>query len=230
MTSSPALITRPLTAVPHLSTTAVEIMLPEPLLDDLTRRAAFTFEDGTTQRWTLDQIFDSVTGARLPQLDCGFTLCNSLKRALAAAAYPLSFSAPPAAAAGDIFLCSPDLRDLPAWQAGAGYRLDLRRDYGSACHENTPARYAAQLQALVWDKDGGAWHLFVEWGEETATPHPIARNTTYHLQWRAPIFADPRLCLMQIRLRLTMPLDHADAHSECAPHGEWLVCNVYPLR
>jgi hypothetical protein len=223
-----------------LITSARELIGPhvqERLKEYWRELCCFTFHDGTTQGWTLDQLYETSSQNKLTPFThpttgqfFGFTLENSGGLALAASASPLVI-AQQAVTQCDIYLVSPDVSLRPCWQNIAGYSLDLYRTITTACGEPPGPMFFAQLQLYVTDSTDNSLRLFAEWDtvKNTYLFHPIQLLTPYPFTWKPPFLTDPKYKVRQVRVRFTMPYPTAPGAGECMlPSGKWLIGNVCP--
>lgn len=218
-----------------LSIMAQEMRVPEELYK-LLKPGAFKFDDGTTQGWKIDQLYDTndptltkITPYTDPttKLFYGFTLSNSNNLALAAGAYPLMLPGSKVASL-DFYLESPDLISNQDWKNIQGYSMDLQRNFLSLCGD--PPNYYVQMQAKVWDKNQKKMKVFAEWDDKAKNFifHSVKALQPYHFTWTADVFTDPNLELRFLRIRFTQPNMTAPGSGECLPKGEWLVGNISP--
>jgi hypothetical protein len=205
----------------------------------LWKPGTFRFNDGTTQGWTIDQLYDTTDKSlkNLPPYTepatnhfCGFSLSNHQNRALAASANPLMLPGSTAAAL-DFYLESPDLLSNPDWKNAKGYSLDVQRNFLSLCSD--PPSYFVQLQARLWDKTSKTMKVFAEYDEKSKqfVSHAINPFQPYHLLWTGNALADSAMELRFLRIRVTQPnfsAATAPGSYECLPKGAWLVGNIGP--
>lgn len=226
---------KPITLVSKM---ALELRIPSEFLR-LYKPGIFKFNDGTTQGWTIDQIYDT-NDSTMTKLSAythpttgetfDFKLSNSQNLALAASGNPVVVLAGPNVTSIDFYLESPDLLNNQDWKNIKGYSLDLQRNYFSRCGPE-PANYYFQMQARMWDLGAKEMKIFVEYDAQTNTKifHPIDAQKSYHLIWTADIFTDPNLQLRHLQLRFTQPYNYTSRGSyECLPKGPWLVGNISP--
>lgn len=218
-----------------VSRMALEIEVPKEYLK-LSKPGTFKFNDGTTQGWTIDQLYDTndSTMTKIPPYTdpntgkfYGFSLSNYQNLGLAAGAYPLIVLGSQAKSL-DFYLESPDLLNDQDWKNLEGYSLDLQRNFFSYCAD--PPEYYVQLQARMWDKKQNKMRTFVEWDESAKqfVFHTIKAFQPYHFVWTADVFTDPDLELRFLRVRFTQPNLTAPGAGECLPKGPWLIGNVSP--
>jgi hypothetical protein len=198
-----------------------------------TRQGCFRFDDGTTQGWTLDQIYDTNTQAKVTPFThpttgetFDFKLGNSQNLALCACCNPLVILTPNISMV-DIYMESPDLSLLEIWQAAGGYSLDVYRTLTSPCGEPSPTAYYAQMQAWLVDQSDQSLHLYAEWNQGFVF-HDIKLLTNYHLIFQSPQLAQGTFKLSKIRIRLTAPNPVGFGAGECAIRGKWLIGNICP--
>jgi hypothetical protein len=215
---------------------ALEIEISPELLK-LYKPGIFKFNDGTTQGWTIDQLYDTndqsmtkLSPFKHPTTGqvFGFTLSNYLNLGLAANGNPVVVLAGPSVTSIDFYLESPDLLNNQDWKNLSGYSLDLRREYSSLCGD--PPAYRVWLQVRMWDPKQKKMRLFAEYDEKAKQFlfHKIDAYKPYHLVWTADKFTDPNLQLRYLRLRFTQPNYTAPGSGECLPKGAWLVTNISP--
>jgi len=219
-----------------VSRMALEIQISPEFLK-LYKPGIFKFNDGTTQGWTIDQLYDT-NDKTMTQLSpfthpttgqtFGFTLSNYLNLGLSAAGSPVVVLAGPSVTSIDFYLDSPDLLNNQDWKNLSGYSLDLRREYSSLCGD--PPAYFVQMQVRVWALEQNEMKVFCEYDDVTKQPkfNQINAYKPYHLKWTADIFADPNLQLRHLRLRFIQPNYTAPGSGECLPKGAWLVTNISP--
>jgi hypothetical protein len=218
-----------------LSKMALEMRIPKEYLK-LWMPGAFKFNDGTTQGWTIDQLYDTSDPNMThitPYSDpisgqfYGFTLSNYQNLGLAATACPL-LALGTKATSLDFYLDSPDLQANQGWKNRKGYSLDLQRNFLSLCAD--PPSYFAQLQVRVWDKQEGVMKTYGEWDDQAQKHifHPIKACQPYHFVWTPAVFTDANLELRFLRIRLTQPNFTVPGAGECLPKGSWLVGNICP--
>jgi hypothetical protein len=219
-----------------VSRMAVELMIP-PEYWKLYKPGIFKFNDGTTQGWTIDQLYDTndqtmtkLSAFKHPTTNqiFDFKLTNYLNLGLAATGSPVVVLAGPSVTSIDFYLDSPDLLNNQDWKNLSGYSLDLRREYSSKCGD--PPSYFVQLQIRVWDLQQKKNRVFAEYDETTKQFifHQIDAYKPYHVVWKADVFTDPNLQLRYLRLRFTQPNYTAPGSGECLPKGAWLVTNISP--
>ncbi|NIR49571.1 MAG: hypothetical protein GWN55_06810, partial [Phycisphaerae bacterium] len=187
-----------------------------------TSAQTFDFNTGTTQNWTLDQMYETSTQNKITPFT-SFVLSNQNNQ-LAASASPLLIGIS-TVKSYDIYLESPDLSSNSNWQNIAGYSIDLKRTLGSPCW-NPPNFYFAQLQMKVIDtSDNNKEKLFAEHNGTNFVFHPINNvGVNYHFDWKPAFLSDPKYKVKHLRIRLTGPGD--PSNGECAPKGSWLLDNV----
>jgi hypothetical protein len=208
--------------------------MPASLESTRSRRFWVFVNDGTTEGWTIDQLYDTndPTLTKIspytvpPNQFLGFTLGNANSLALSASANP--FALPGSTAKSlDFYLESPDLSGRTDWKSLNGYSLDLQRRFFSLCVD--PPHFV-QLRARLWDKKKKTIRTYAEWDAKAKQHifHQIKALQPYHFAWTAPEFADPNLELRFLRVRFTQPTLAQPGGGECLPKGEWLLGNVSP--
>lgn len=216
-----------------ISNFAKELKL-HPKATKLLKPGAFTFDDGTTQGWKIDQLYDS-NDPTMTKIDpfkdpktnkfYGFCLCNSQNLALAIEASPLIVSGSNAKSF-DFYIESPDLLNNQDWKSIKGYRLDLQRNY----YGPIGGDYKVQLQIKVRRKSTNKFTYFAEFDSKTGDYvfHPIVALKPYNFTWTADVFSDPDLELRFLRIRFTQPNFSVPGLGEAMPKGPWLVGNIGP--
>jgi len=181
----------------------------------------YDFNTGTTQNWTLDQMYETSTQNKITPFT-SFWLSNQSNQ-LAASASPILIGNA-SVTSYDIYLQSPDLSSNSQWQNIAGYSIDLKRTLGSPCG-SPPNVYFVQLQMKVIDTtDGNKEKLFAEYNGTSFVFHEIKIGNSYHFVWKPSFLSDPKYKVKHLRIRLTGPGDPSTG--ECAPKGSWLLDNV----
>ncbi len=197
---------------------------------------AFHFNDGTTQGWKLDQLYDTnnpkmvkISAFSNPSTNqyYGFAMSNQQNLALAVGAYPLIVTGSTAKSL-DFYLESPNLKANSDWKNIKGYSLDLQRNFLSLCFD--PPLYYLQLQVRVWDKKKKKIRTFAEADAVgDFVFHQVQAGKPYHFSWTSDDpFGNADLKLRFLRIRCTQPNLTAPGAGECLPKGEWLVGNVSP--
>jgi len=219
-----------------VSRLAMEVHIPENLLE-LLKPGTYKFNDGTTQGWSIDQLYDTndpnmtqiapYFDAITKKLFFGFTLSNYQNLGLAASAYP--FLTPGSTVKSfDFYLQSPDLAGNSDWVKAHGYSLDLRRNFLSLCAD--PPLYHVQLQARFLKKKENQITTYSEWDDVTQTHlfHTVKSLQPYHFVWKAEAFTDSNLELRNLRIRFSQPNFSQPGAGECLPRGDWLIGNISP--
>ena len=180
----------------------------------------FDFNDGTTQGWTLDQMYVTATQTKFTPV-IGFTLVNSDNQ-LAALTGSLLIGR---SDQNDIYLESPDLSSNSNWQGIGGYSIDVKRLLYTPCWGDFPNVFFVQFQLKVIDTaDGNKEKLFAEHDGTNFIFHDIKNyNQLYHFTWKPSWLADPRYKVKKIRIRITGP---GDQMPECWLRGSWNIDNV----
>ena len=206
----------------------------------------FRFDDGTTQKWTLDQLYD--TNSKPPakvktaipgnpptyQTYTPFALANHKNIALEAGT-GLFLVTDKNVKSTDIYLESPDLSSDSNWQGVNGYSLDLRREFYSPCFD-LPKSYFAQLSMIIVPKFDNKEHLIAE-TDSTGNFmfHEMKLNTPYSLKWTwgnitvdGKVLTHSDYTIKKLRVRFTMPgyLEKG----ECFYRGGWKIGNVCPVK
>lgn len=184
----------------------------------------FLFHDGTTQGWTLEQLFDpDKQDARL-QVLTGFTLYNSQHLALAAEAKPLTVLDKGVTSCG-IYLTSPDLGKEEAWQGIKGYGLALQANWLSYCYLVRKG-YKFQMQVVLTDPQGKD-RSFAEAQGGQFVMHDIKPNLPHQFEWTLTQASQRGWKVRHLRLRMITPYVHS---FECGMYGKWLVGEICPIR
>ena len=200
----------------------------------------FKFNQGTTQNWTLDQLYDTnskpykkvttfVPGnPPTYQTYTPFVLQNANNIALEANT-GLYLVSDKNVTSCDIYFESPDLTNNKNWQNISGYSLDIRREFTSPCGD-LPKKYFVQLQLKVIDTSDNSEHLFAETVGATNQWmfHEIKLQKPYHFTWKPPFLKDKKYKVKQIRIRCTMP--GWVSSGECAYRGSWKIGNICPTK
>ncbi|MDZ7291387.1 MAG: choice-of-anchor D domain-containing protein [candidate division KSB1 bacterium] len=181
---------------------------------------SFDFNDGTTQGWTLDQMYVTSSQTKFTPV-MGYTLMNS-NNELSAYASALLIGR---SDQNDIYLESPDLLSDASWQGIGGYSIDVRRLLYSPCWGDFANIFFVQLQLRVIDTaDGNKEKLFAEHDGTNFVFHDIKTyNQLYQITWQPSWLADPRYKVKKIRIRITGP---GDVATECWYRGSWNIDNV----
>ena len=198
---------------------------------------AFKFNDGTTQGWKIDQLYDT-NDAGMTKISAftdpttnqfyGFTMTNQQNLALAVGAFPLIVAGSTAKSL-DFYLESPKLKSNPDWKNPKGFSFDLQRNFLSLCTD--PPLYYVQLQVRMWDKKQKKMRTFAEWDTtgQSFVFHQVQAGKPYRFIWTADDpFADADLKVRFLRIRFTQPNLTAPGAGECLPKGAWLVGNISP--
>jgi hypothetical protein len=189
----------------------------------------FKFNDGTTQNWTLDQLYDADSKSfKKVVAYFPFVLYNSQNLALVASVDPL-LVVDKTVKKCDIYFDSPDLSSNADWQGVAGYSLDVYRMFSSLCGDSEDL-YLVQMQVLLFDTTDKKLHTFGEYDGVDYVFHPIKQLTPYHFIWKPPVLSDPKYIVKKLRIRITMPGYLGLGGGECAPRGKWLIGNVCPEK
>jgi len=212
------------------SLAALEMRLPKEYVN-LFKPGAFRFNDGTTQGWTIDQLYDENYNLLTFYTDQNgitydFKLSNSQNLALAVTGCPVIVLAPSSIKSLQFYLLSPDLRNNQDWQNINGFSLDLQRNYFSNCGDL--GDYLFQMSIIVIEKSTKTTKYYGEWDGQANDYmfHKIAAMQPYHFEWKTSAFNDPNLELWQLRLRFIQPHYSSPGSGECLPKGSWLVGNI----
>ncbi len=209
---------------------ALEMRLPKEYIN-LFKPGAFRFDDGTTQGWTIDQLYDQDFNKLTCYTDQNFItydfkLSNSQNLALAASGYPVVALAGSNVTMLQFYLFSPDLRNNQDWKNIKGFSLDLQRNYYSSCGDL--GDYLFQMSVTAIDKSTKAIKYYGEWDTQANDFifHKITAQQPYHFEWKSAAFTDANLELWQLRLRFIQPHYSSPGSGECLPKGSWLVGNI----
>jgi len=180
----------------------------------------YDFNDGTTQGWTLDQMYVTSSQTKFTPV-MGYTLMNSNNELSAYASALLIGSTEQ----NDIYLESPDLLSNSNWQTISGYSVDVKRLLYSPCWGDIPNQFFVQLQIKVIDTaDGNKEKLFAEHDGTDFVFHEIQiYSQLYQFTWEPSWLTDPKYKVKKVRIRITEP---GDVTSECWYRGSWNIDNV----
>ena len=187
---------------------------------DIYSAGSFNFNDGTTQGWTLDQMYVTSNQVKfIPVI--GYSLLNSNNELTAYTGSLLIGKSDQ----NDIYLESPDLSSNSEWQGITGYSVDVKRSLYSPCWGDFSNIFYFQLQIKVIDtQDGNKVKLFAEHNGSAFVFHDITTaNQLYQFTWKPSWLTDPRYKVKSIRLRITGP---GDVATECWYRGSWSIDNV----
>ena len=207
----------------------------------------FKFYDGTTQNWTLDQLYDTKSDPpkKITTFVPGtpptyktytpFSLANHQNIALEAntGLYLVSNKKVKSA---DIYFESPDLSKDTNWQNIVGYSIDVRREFYSPCGD-PPKKFFAQLQLKMIDTSDNSAHLLAE--TDTAGDwkfHELKLNTPYSLEWKwgkklevgGKFLTSSDYKVEHVRVRFIMP--GWIGEGECFYRGKWKIGNVCRVK
>lgn len=207
----------------------------------------FRFDDGTTQNWTLDQLYD--TNSKPPKkittfvpgtpptykTYTPFSLANHQNIALEADA-SLYLVSDKTVTSSDIYFESPDLSNDLKWQNIVGYSVDVRREFVSPCFD-PPNSFFVQLQLKVINMSDKSEHLIAETDKTGKFKfHELKPNTPYPLEWKwgnqlkvgGKLLTSSGYKVKGLRIRFTMP--GYISKGECAFRGKWKIGNVCPAK
>lgn len=201
----------------------------------LYKPGTFHFNDGTTQGWTLDQLYICNTTTKVtifvhPTTGqvFNFNLTNNKNLSLQIEGSPVVITT---SNVNCIYfdLRSPDLGNNQDWQNANGYSADVYRDYYSPCF-GLPDKYHVQLIAQFDEPETGETKLFAEWDDvaKVFKFHQVDAQKTYNFVWTASQFSDNSLKLRFLRIRFFQPYFSVKGSGECLPKGAWHVMNVAP--
>ena len=181
---------------------------------------SFNFNDGTTQGWTLDQMYITSSQVKFTPV-IGYSLLNSNNELTAYTGSLLIGKSDQ----NDIYLESPDLSSNSEWQGITGYSVDVKRSLYSPCWGDFANLFYFQLQIKVIDtQDGNKEKLYAEYSGSNFVFHDITTtNQLYHFTWQPSWLTDTRYKVKSIRLRITEP---GDVMAECWYRGSWSIDNV----
>lgn len=207
----------------------------------------FKFDDGTTQNWTLDQLYDTNSDPYQKLSYAPFSLANHQNIALEATA-PNFMITDKNVKSTDIYLVSPDISKDPDWNGVTGYSFDIRREFTSRCYGDFPDLFFTQPQLMVVDNANNAKiHYYAEPVNATSNTmkfHEIRNsNAPYHILY--PFTPDmkvdskvltsstgellmPSDCEVYLRIRIIMTGYIEDG--ECLYKGTWKIGNVCPIK
>lgn len=180
----------------------------------------FRFDDGTTQNWTINQLYgwsrnpstNQLTRVKLTTSQytptSGFQLGNSQNRALSACVTPPFLVTDQSIERISLYLESPDLSAYPLWQSAKGYRLDLHRLFHYVTAPgNVPGKtnFSAQLQMRVRKIDtatgqpkidpttGKPYFLYGQYDPQTGKfiDTPVNYNLSYPFEFKPSILTTP---------------------------------------
>jgi hypothetical protein len=180
----------------------------------------FDFNDGTTQGWTLDQMYITSSQVKFTPV-IGYSLGNSNNQLTASTGSLLIGKSEQ----NDIYLESPDLSANSEWQNITGYSVSVRRSLYSPCWGDFSNTFYFQLQIKVIDTaDGNQEKLFGEYSGASFVFHDITtKDQLYQFTWKPSWLTDPRYKVKRIRFRITEP---GDVMAECWYRGGWQIDDV----
>ncbi len=180
----------------------------------------FDFNDGTTQGWTLDQLYINWNNPVKITPAIGFSLQNSNNKLSVTTGALKTGSLDK----NEFYLESPDLSSNPDWQGITGYSLDITRNLQSWCWGDAPNLFFVQLYLKVIDTaDGNKEKQYAEYGSNFIFHDMNKTGQLYHFSWSPSLLADPRYVVKKIRLRI---MGQGDQAPECWLHGDWVIDNV----
>ncbi|MBN2093392.1 choice-of-anchor D domain-containing protein, partial [candidate division KSB1 bacterium] len=180
----------------------------------------FDFNDGTTQGWTLDQMYVTSTQTKFTPV-IGYTLMNSNSELLASTGSLLIGRSDQ----NDIYLESPDLLSNSNWQGIGGISVDVKRLLYSPGWGDFPNIFFVQLQLKVIDTaENNKEKLFAEHDGTNFIFHDITTfGKLYQITWQPSWLTDTRYKVKKIRIRITGP---GDVAPELWYRGSWNIDNV----
>lgn len=203
-------------------------MLPAFLISD---KPCFLFDDGTTQGWTINQLYNTDTQQKITTKypNGPFELKNYNNIGLEAAIMP-SNDLPSLSKANikkcDIYLESPILLNYPSWQKTQGVKFELiNKLYSTLCAQ---AMGYAQLQVMIVDSTNNE-RLFVESDPTTNAEimHPIWNLQTYQISWSFNFQGKINIkYVKQVRIRLTASIPPMNYYMMCGPEGSWVLSGI----
>ncbi len=185
---------------------------------------SYDFNDGTTQGWTIDQMYVTATQQKYTPAS-GYVLGN-INNTLAPYTSALLHGS---TSNCEFFLESPDVSSNPDWQNLTGYSIEVTRNMTSPCWGDFPDLWYVQLQAKVIDTaDGNKEKLFAEHDGSNFVFHEIySTYQLYPIIWSDWSLPSPQYIIKQIRLRILGPGDVSPG--ECWYRGNWQVDNIGAL-
>ena len=212
----------------------------------------FRFDDGTTQKWTLDQVYDSSSNPpkKITSLASGnppnhvnytpFTLANHQNIALEAGT-SMFLVIDKNVKSADIYLESPDLSNDQKWQNIEGYSIDVRREFTSPLLPDWPSFFHVQLELKVIVMSDNSEHLLSETDKAGKFKfHELKLNTPYSLKWEwgkklnvgGKSLTSSGYKVKGIRIRYSMPgyVSMKQGVGEYWYRGKWKIGNVCPVK
>ncbi|MBN1349535.1 choice-of-anchor D domain-containing protein [candidate division KSB1 bacterium] len=198
----------------------ITVLLMALLCSNSWAAGSFSFNDGTTQGWTLDQMYVTSSQTKFTPV-IGYTLMNS-DNELSAYSGSLLIGR---SDQNDIYLESPDVSANSSWQGISGYSVNVRRTLYSPCWGDFANIFFVQLQIKVIDTgDANKEKLFAEHDGTNFVFHDITnKDRLYQFTWQPSWLTDPRYKVKKIRIRITGP---GDVMAECWYRGSWRIDNV----
>ena len=207
----------------------------------------FLFNDGTTQNWTLDQLYDTYSNPlkKITTIVPGnpptyksytpFTLANYQNIALEADA-GFYLVGDQNVKSADIFFVSPDLSTNASWQNLTGFTADARREFTGKCGDPTNS-FFVQLQMkivltsdksehVIAQKDNAGKFVFQEM--KLNTPYALSWNWGKQLVVDNKPLAASNYKIKEIKIRFSMP--GYVSSGECNYYGKWKIGNVCPVK
>lgn len=183
----------------------------------------FDFNDGTTQGWTLDQMYVTSSQVKFSPV-IGYTLSNSNNELVASTGSLLIGRSDQ----NDIYLESPDLSSRAEWQGIGGISVDVKRLLYSPGWGDFPNIFYVQLQLRVIDTaDNNKEKLFGEYDGSNYIFHDIQTyGKLYQITWQPSWLTGTRYKVKQIRVRITGP---GDVAQELWYRGSWNIDNVLAI-
>lgn len=187
---------------------------------EISGASIFDFNDGTTQGWTLDQMYITSNQSKITPV-IGYALQNS-SNTLSAYTSSLLIGSQQQ---NDIYLESPDLSSNSDWQKISGFSVDVTRLLYSPCWGDFANVFYVQLQVKVIDlSDGNKEKLYAEHDGTNFVFHDLKSfNQLYQLTWNAAWLNDTKYKVKNVRIRITGP---GDVMAECWYRGSWSIDNV----
>lgn len=180
----------------------------------------FDFNDGTTQGWTMDQLYINWNNPVKVTPAIGFTLLN-VNNQLSAGTGALKTGSTDD---NYFFLESPDLSSNSSWQGITGYSLDITRNLQTWCWGDAANLFFVQLYLKVIDTaDENREKLFAEYGTDFIFHDIQKTGQLYHFAWSPSWLTGTRYVVKKIRLRI---MGQGDQAPECWLHGDWVIDNV----
>lgn len=199
--------------------------------------SCFSFNDGTTQGWTLDQLYDidlnqsqiikdgkhNTSQVKIPYEP--FKFSNNPEGLLADASV---YQVPDSTVNNCMFyFVSPDLSDDPNWQNITGYRFDITRSFTSTTGDWYGNKVFAEI--IVENESGGKEILF----ENLIDPDKksyldiLRLDIPYYFQCKPAELSDGTYTIKQLRIGCVITGYNYNPYVKF--NGSWALTNVCPL-